>query len=112
MVGEAGCPRVRRPLREASRGCSRHASRVDGAYVLDAGYYDVPREAALTDVASALAVTESTCSAVLHRAESPIARWFAESHVDALERDRCAFLTRSVESGSSGVRPAALAGRA
>ncbi|NUB93566.1 helix-turn-helix domain-containing protein [Haloterrigena sp. SYSU A121-1] len=47
---------------------------------LDAGYYDVPREATLTDVASALGVTKSTCSDVLHRAESTIAHWFAEDH--------------------------------
>ena len=40
---------------------------------LEAGYYDVPREATLTDVASALGVTKSTCSGVLHRAESTIA---------------------------------------
>ncbi|WP_207592987.1 helix-turn-helix domain-containing protein [Halomontanus rarus] len=55
---------------------------------LDAGYYDVPREATLTDVASALGVTKSTCSDVLHRAESTIAHWFAEKHVDALSRGR------------------------
>ncbi|WP_245742204.1 helix-turn-helix domain-containing protein [Natrinema salaciae] len=48
---------------------------------LEAGYYDVPREATLTDVASALGVTKSTCSDVLHRAESTIAHWFAEEHV-------------------------------
>ncbi|MFB1064686.1 helix-turn-helix domain-containing protein [Natrinema sp. H-ect4] len=48
---------------------------------LEAGYYDVPREATLTEVASALGVTKSTCSDVLHRAESSIAHWFAEEHV-------------------------------
>ncbi len=48
---------------------------------LDAGYYDVPREATLTDVASTLGVTKSTCSDVLHRAESTIAHWFADEHV-------------------------------
>jgi len=49
---------------------------------LEAGYYDVPREATLTEVASALGVTKSTCSDVLHRAESSIAHWFAEEHVN------------------------------
>ncbi|WP_126664290.1 helix-turn-helix domain-containing protein [Haloterrigena salifodinae] len=50
---------------------------------LEAGYYDVPREATLTEVASALGVTKSTCSDVLHRAESSIARWFADEYADA-----------------------------
>ncbi|MFC4541337.1 helix-turn-helix domain-containing protein [Halosolutus amylolyticus] len=55
---------------------------------LEAGYYEVPREATLTDVASSLEVTKSTCSDVLHRAESAIAHWFAEEHVAAASRDR------------------------
>ncbi|WP_338032974.1 helix-turn-helix domain-containing protein [Haloterrigena salina] len=53
---------------------------------LDAWYYDVPREATLTAVASALGVTKSTCSDVLHRAESAVARWFADESVDSRER--------------------------
>lgn len=46
---------------------------------LESGYYAVPREATLTDVAASLDVTKSTCSDVLHRAESAIAHWFAET---------------------------------
>ncbi|QFU84177.1 bacterio-opsin activator [Natronorubrum aibiense] len=50
---------------------------------LECGYYDVPREATLTDVASALDVSKSTCSNVLHRAEGAIAHWFADEYVGA-----------------------------
>lgn len=49
---------------------------------MELGYYDVPRDATLTEVASTLDVTKSTCSDVLHRAESAVARWFAEECVD------------------------------
>ncbi|MBZ6496847.1 helix-turn-helix domain-containing protein [Natrinema longum] len=52
---------------------------------LDAGYYDVPREVTLTDVASTLDVTKSTCSDVLHRAESTIVHWFADEHVTSTD---------------------------
>ncbi|WP_265109877.1 helix-turn-helix domain-containing protein [Halosolutus halophilus] len=55
---------------------------------LDSGYYEVPREATLTDVASTLDVSKSTCSDVLHRAEGTIAHWFAEEHVAPASRDR------------------------
>ncbi|MFC6719013.1 helix-turn-helix domain-containing protein [Natrialbaceae archaeon GCM10025810] len=49
---------------------------------IDAGYYDVPREATLTDVASVLGVSKSTCSDVLHRAESAIAHRFADANLE------------------------------
>ncbi|TYL37387.1 bacterio-opsin activator [Natronococcus pandeyae] len=49
---------------------------------IDSGYYDVPREATLTDVASTLGISKSTCSDVLHRAEGAIAHWFAAEYVD------------------------------
>lgn len=55
---------------------------------LDAGYYAVPREASLTDVASLLEISKSTCSDVLHRAEGTIAHWFAEEHVDPIPNGR------------------------
>ncbi len=48
------------------------------AVAIDAGYYAVPREATLTDVAEALGVSKSTCSDILHRCESSIVTWFAE----------------------------------
>lgn len=44
---------------------------------LEAGYYAVPREATLTDVAETLGVSKSTCSDILHRCESSILTWFA-----------------------------------
>lgn len=45
---------------------------------LDAGYYAVPREATLTEVAQQLDVSKATCSDILHRAESGVLTWFAE----------------------------------
>lgn len=39
---------------------------------VEAGYYDVPRECTLTDVAERLGVNKSVASRVLHRAESRI----------------------------------------
>ncbi|WP_245779562.1 helix-turn-helix domain-containing protein [Halostagnicola kamekurae] len=55
---------------------------------LEAGYYDVLREATLTDVASAFGVTKSICCDILHRAESAIAHWFADERVDSISHDR------------------------
>ncbi|QRV17767.1 helix-turn-helix domain-containing protein (plasmid) [Haloterrigena salifodinae] len=54
---------------------------------LDAGYYDVPREATLTDVVSELSVTKSTCSDILHRTESTITRWFTDEYVGNCARN-------------------------
>jgi predicted DNA binding protein len=47
------------------------------AVAIDEGYYAVPREATLTDVAETLSVSKSTCSDILHRCESSIVTWFA-----------------------------------
>ncbi|WP_198662078.1 helix-turn-helix domain-containing protein [Halorussus litoreus] len=47
------------------------------AIAIDEGYYAVPREATLTDVAETLGVSKSTCSDILHRCESSIITWFA-----------------------------------
>lgn len=55
---------------------------------IDGGYYDVPRDATLTDVASTLEISKSTCSDVLHRAEGTIAHWFAEEYVSTVSHDR------------------------
>jgi predicted DNA binding protein len=38
----------------------------------EAGYYDTPRETSLTQVATSLDITKSTCSDILHRAEGKI----------------------------------------
>lgn len=54
----------------------------------DAGYYDTPRRATLTQVAESLDVTKATCSDVLHRAEEKIIEWFVAEHVtNAARRD-------------------------
>ncbi|QLG48395.1 helix-turn-helix domain-containing protein [Natrinema halophilum] len=52
------------------------------ATALDAGYYETPREATLTDVADMLAISKATCSEILHRAEGNIISWFAEEEFD------------------------------
>ncbi|WP_228546114.1 helix-turn-helix domain-containing protein [Halegenticoccus tardaugens] len=44
---------------------------------IEAGYYTVPREVTLTEVAEELGVSKSTCSEILHRCESNIVTWFA-----------------------------------
>lgn len=43
-----------------------------------AGYYDVPREATLTEVAESLDISKATGSEVLHRAEAAIVTWFID----------------------------------
>ncbi len=47
------------------------------AVAIDEGYYAVPRDATLTDVAATLSVSKSTCSDILHRCESSVITWFA-----------------------------------
>lgn len=42
----------------------------------EAGYYDTPREATLTDVSETVEVTKATCSDILHRAEGKIIEQF------------------------------------
>lgn len=46
----------------------------------EAGYYDTPREATLTEVADAVGVSKATCSEILHRAEGKI----VESYLDEI----------------------------
>lgn len=46
---------------------------------LQRGYYDSPRECSLTDLATALDVSKSTASRVLHNAEETVVKeFFAE----------------------------------
>ncbi|WP_049894211.1 helix-turn-helix domain-containing protein [Salinarchaeum sp. Harcht-Bsk1] len=45
------------------------------------GYYDVPREQTLTDLAATLDVDPSTASGVLRRAERQVVAWFLSSEV-------------------------------
>lgn len=53
------------------------------------GYYDVPRTASLTEVATSLGVAKATASGILHRAESHLVDWFAgeylETHVATVD---------------------------
>jgi len=44
---------------------------------IEAGYYAVPRDVTLTDVAKEMDISKSTCSDILHRCESNIVTWFA-----------------------------------
>lgn len=46
---------------------------------VERGYYDSPRRCTLTDLAEELEIAKSTCSDILHRAESQIVREFIES---------------------------------
>jgi len=49
----------------------------------EAGYYDDPRNATLTEVADDLGVSKATVSDVLHRAESHLVDWFFEERLAA-----------------------------
>lgn len=48
----------------------------------EAGYYDTPREATLTDVAKEVDVTKATCSDILHRAEGKIVSSFISERLN------------------------------
>jgi len=48
-----------------------------------AGYYSIPRERSLTDLASDLDVDPSTASGVLRRAERQVVAWFLTSESDS-----------------------------
>lgn len=48
----------------------------------EAGYYDTPREATLTDVAEEVDVTKATCSDILHRAEGKIVGSFISDRLN------------------------------
>lgn len=48
---------------------------------LQRGYYESPRKVSLTDIAEQLDVAKSTCSDVLHRAESNVMHWFFDNHM-------------------------------
>lgn len=45
---------------------------------VDAGYYDTPREASLTEVAEEVGIAKSTCSEILQRAEGAVIKQFLE----------------------------------
>ncbi|MFD1571430.1 helix-turn-helix domain-containing protein [Halorubrum laminariae] len=64
---------------------------------VDHGYYDVPREATLTEVAEHVGIAKSTCSEVLQRVERTVVREF----VDDLPRRPIDF--EAVDDGAEGV---------
>ncbi|TKX79108.1 helix-turn-helix domain-containing protein [Halorubrum sp. SD626R] len=64
---------------------------------VDRGYYDVPRECTLTEVADHVGIAKSTCSEVLQRVERTIVREF----VDDLPRRPVDF--ESIDDGPEGV---------
>ncbi|WP_336134735.1 helix-turn-helix domain-containing protein [Natronomonas amylolytica] len=71
-TAEIGTPNADRLLTERQREVLLAA--------LDAGYYAVPREVTLTELAERLDISKATCSDILHRAEHSVLSWFAEEH--------------------------------
>lgn len=69
---------------EDSRTASNLTDRQEAVLLaaFEAGYYDTPREATLTDVADELGVSKATCSDVLHRAEGKIIGSFVSDAVE------------------------------
>lgn len=55
------------------------------ATALAAGCYDTPRTCTLTELADRVGVAKSTCSEMLHRAESKVLRQFVEASLDDAE---------------------------
>lgn len=47
---------------------------------VEAGYYETPRRASLTDVAAAMGIAKATGSDLLHRAEGKLVDWYLERH--------------------------------
>lgn len=54
---------------------------------VEAGYYDTPRRATLTEVSESLDISKATGSDVLHRAEGAVLKWFVE-HYPTPEQSR------------------------
>jgi len=48
---------------------------------VEAGYYDTPRQASLTECAERIGIAKSTCSTTLHRAEEAIVKSFVEQEI-------------------------------
>lgn len=47
---------------------------------VEAGYYETPRLASLTDVAASMGIAKATGSDLLHRAEAKLVDWYLEEH--------------------------------
>lgn len=71
-VAEIGASEVDRLLTDRQREVLLAA--------FEAGYYAVPRESTLTEVAEELDVSKATASDVVHRAESALVSWFLREH--------------------------------
>lgn len=66
------------PGREADRLSDRQRELLLAA--VDAGYYQTPRGASLTEVAASMGIAKATGSDLLHRAESKLVDWYLEQH--------------------------------
>lgn len=66
------------PGREGDRLTERQRETVLAA--VESGYYRMPREATLTEVAGEMGIAKATASDLLHRAESKLVDWYLEEH--------------------------------
>lgn len=67
---------------EAGRSADRLTDRQREMLVAaaEAGYYETPRMASLTEVAASMGIAKATASDLLHRAESTLVDWYLEKH--------------------------------
>lgn len=68
----------RDPGREADRLTDRQREMLVAA--VEAGFYETPRAATLTEVAASMGIAKATGSDLLHRAESKVVDWYLEEH--------------------------------
>lgn len=66
----------RDPGREADRLTDRQREMLLAA--ADAGFYETPRAASLTEVSASMGIAKATGSDLLHRAESKLVDWYLE----------------------------------
>ncbi len=50
------------------------------------GYYEVPRECTLAELAAKLEIDKSTASTIIRRGESRVLQWFLGGHGDRMIR--------------------------
>lgn len=67
---------------EPGRGADRLTDRQREMLLaaVEAGYYETPRAASLTEVAGSMGIAKATGSDLLHRAESTLVDWYLEEH--------------------------------
>lgn len=68
--------------REPGRGSDRLTDRQREMLLaaVEAGFYETPRAASLTEVAASMGIAKATGSDLLHRAESKLVDWYLEQH--------------------------------